>query len=189
MLVAEIEHVVAEHSQDYVFVHCGVVALDGGALVLPGTSMSGKSTAIGALLRAGCTYYSDEYAVLDSSGLVHPYPRHIGVRAEGSRRPAPVAPEMLGAKAVGGPPVPVTAVVVTEYDPGASAYEPRRAAAGEGVMRLLENTVQATIAPARCLDALTAAVRNAVILIGRRGGADDFASTLLARLAEAWAGA
>jgi hypothetical protein len=30
---------------------------------------------VAELVRAGATYYSDEFAVLDSRGRVHPFPR------------------------------------------------------------------------------------------------------------------
>src|SRR5581483_1001800 len=43
-----------------VFVHAGVVAWRGRALVIPGPSNSGKSTLVAALVAAGAAYYSDE---------------------------------------------------------------------------------------------------------------------------------
>src|SRR5918994_2119193 len=66
---------VAEFAPRRVFVHAGVVGWRGRAILLPGASHAGKSTLVAALLRAGATYYSDEYAVLDLSGRVHPYAR------------------------------------------------------------------------------------------------------------------
>src|SRR4051794_25537583 len=38
---------------DHVFVHAGVVAFDGHALVIPGPSFSGKTTLVAACVRAG----------------------------------------------------------------------------------------------------------------------------------------
>ena len=64
---------VANYAPDRVFVHAGVVAWRGRALVLPGTSFAGKTTLVAELVRAGAIYYSDEYAVLDEQGRVHPY--------------------------------------------------------------------------------------------------------------------
>jgi len=57
---------VAEGARSRVFVHAGVVGWRGGAILLPGRSLAGKSTLVDALIRAGATYYSDEYAVLDA---------------------------------------------------------------------------------------------------------------------------
>jgi hypothetical protein len=34
-------------------------------------SYSGKTTLVSELIRAGATYYSDEYAVIDERGRVH----------------------------------------------------------------------------------------------------------------------
>src|SRR5687768_17180193 len=55
---------VAAHARGRVFVHAGVVGWRGRAIVLPGRSFAGKSTLVRALLAAGATYYSDEFAVL-----------------------------------------------------------------------------------------------------------------------------
>src|SRR6266536_3494305 len=59
---------VAEHARHRVFVHAGVVGWQGNAILIPGLSHSGKTTLVDQLVRAGATYYSDEYAVLDESG-------------------------------------------------------------------------------------------------------------------------
>lgn len=76
----KIEYAVAERSQDYVFVHAGVVAVNGELLLFPGESFSGKSTLVAALVQQGATYFSDEYAVVTTEGIVLPYPRPISLR-------------------------------------------------------------------------------------------------------------
>ena len=70
---SDLQLYVAERAARRVFVHAGVVGWRGRAILLPGPSMSGKSTLVAELVRAGATYYSDEYAVLDARGRVHPY--------------------------------------------------------------------------------------------------------------------
>src|SRR5262245_28191234 len=52
---------IAENARDRVFVHAGAVGWKGRALLLPGRTFAGKSTLVAALVRAGATYYSDEY--------------------------------------------------------------------------------------------------------------------------------
>ena len=79
-LEADLRHHVAEHAPRRVFVHAGVVGFRGRAIVIPGRSHSGKSTLVGELIRAGATYYSDEYAVLDARGRVHPFAKPISIR-------------------------------------------------------------------------------------------------------------
>lgn len=81
-LAGDIEYAVAERSETYVFVHAGVVAINGAALIFPGESHSGKSTLVAALVDRGATYYSDEYAVVTNEGLVMPFPRHLSLRTD-----------------------------------------------------------------------------------------------------------
>ena len=70
----------AEWARERVFGHAGVVAHEGKALMVPARSMCGKSSLVKALLRAGAEYFSDEFAVLDTEGRVHPYPRRLSIR-------------------------------------------------------------------------------------------------------------
>lgn len=60
------------------FVHAGVAALDGVAVVLPAPPDHGKSTTVAALVRSGFDFLSDEAAALDpADGRVHPFPRPL----------------------------------------------------------------------------------------------------------------
>lgn len=60
---------------DLVWVHAGVAARDGRAHLFCGPSGQGKSTLVGALVRLGWTYLSDEIGAIDASaGVVHPFP-------------------------------------------------------------------------------------------------------------------
>ena len=65
---------------DVAVVHGGVVAHDGRALLLPGPTHAGKSTLVAELVRRGAPYFSDEYALIDADGRVHPYPRALLLR-------------------------------------------------------------------------------------------------------------
>ncbi len=80
---SELERFVALTARTRLFVHAGVVGWRDCAILLPGRSFSGKTTLVTAMVRAGASYYSDEYAVLDSRGRVHPYPKPPSIR-EGS---------------------------------------------------------------------------------------------------------
>src|SRR5262245_29166046 len=72
-LSQDIDNMVAQRSRAMLFVHAGVVGWRGLAIVIPGRSHSGKSTLVAELVRRGAVYYSDEFAVLDETGRVHPY--------------------------------------------------------------------------------------------------------------------
>lgn len=79
-LEGEIQLYVAEFADPELFIHAGVVAWQGRAIVLPGSSFAGKSTLVTSLVEAGATYLSDEYAVFDEAGRVRPYPRRVSLR-------------------------------------------------------------------------------------------------------------
>ena len=64
---------VAFRAPDQIFLHAGAVAYLGRMIVLPAAALTGKSTLVAALVRAGATYYSDQFAVVDEQGRVHPY--------------------------------------------------------------------------------------------------------------------
>src|SRR5262245_9461677 len=79
-LESDLQTHIAQNAVNRVFLHAGVVGWRSQALLVAGGSFSGKSTLVAALLRLGATYYSDEYAVLDGRGQVHPYARRISLR-------------------------------------------------------------------------------------------------------------
>jgi hypothetical protein len=166
-----------------IFVHAGVVEWRGQAIVIPGRSMSGKSTLTAELVRAGATYYSDEYAVLDERGRVHPYPRRLGLRSPGSDEQTKVRAEELGGR-VGSKPLPVGMVVVSQYHEGAR-WRPRQLSAGQGALEVLANTVPARTRPEQSLSSIQQAVLNARILKGRRGEAKETAESILQSLSRA----
>src|SRR5258705_5309814 len=78
---SHVQLTVAEYAPRRVFVHSGVVGWKGAAILIPGLSYSGKTSLVAELIRAGATYYSDEYAVIDERGRVHAYPRPLGIRS------------------------------------------------------------------------------------------------------------
>src|ERR1700676_1306538 len=107
----------AEASSNMTFLHAGVVGWQGRAIVIPGRSFSGKTTLVREMLRLGATYYSDEFAVVDNAGLVHPFARPLGIRKEGSDAQTKYTAERLGAKSGVGP-LPVAMAVISEYKTG-----------------------------------------------------------------------
>lgn len=181
---ADLQLHVAELAPRRVFVHAGVVGWRGRAILLPGRSMAGKSTLVAALLRAGATYYSDEYAVLDGRGRVHPYARPLTLRTEtGGRDRQP--PESLGTRRPKRlPALPVGLVALCRYREGAR-WRPRRLPGGAAALALVANTVSAQRAPARALGAIRAVVLGAPVLEGLRGEAGEAAAALLGRIGNA----
>jgi hypothetical protein len=181
MLDAQIRMFIAANAPDRIFVHAGVVACDGRAVVLPGESFSGKTTLVAALVREGATYYSDEYAVLDADGRVHPYARRLSIRSDGGEPAQERHVGELGGVAAEES-AEVSAVVVTRYRRDA-VWQPTRLSAGEGVVALLANTVPAQERPEESLRVLSRAVTGAIVLESDRGEAGHVAAALLDELA------
>jgi hypothetical protein len=180
-LEADLHLYVAERATRRIFVHAGVVGWNDKAIVLPGRTFTGKSTLVSELLRLGATYYSDEYAVLDHKGRVHPFPRPLSIRGDDrSARPVRRTPEEFGAE-VGRKPLPVGLVAFSHFKAGAR-WRPRSLSAGQGVMALLENTVPARRRPGASLATLRLAVAGGRVLKGARGEARDMARSLLDRV-------
>src|SRR5215218_1104798 len=152
---AQLRGHIALHSPDRVFVHAGTVGYRGRAIVIPGESFSGKTTLVAELVRAGATYYSDEYAVLDADGLVHPFPKPLSIRPPdglGVRTDV----EQLGGTA-GTEPLPLGLVVVSQYRRDAT-WQPRTLSQGETVIQLVAHTIPATARPEETMNAIRQAV-------------------------------
>ena len=168
--------VVAEHAPDKVFIHAGVVARDGKAIVIPANSFAGKTTLVAELVKNGAEYYSDEYAVIDAAGLVHPFPRDLSVR-DSSFLETDVSVEALGGR-IGVTPVPIRAVLLTEYGENAQ-WDPKRLTTGQGIIEMIPHTIARNSNTEFSLKVLNTAVRDAIILKGLRGDARDFATKFL----------
>lgn len=175
--VAELELWVAEHALKRIFVHAGVVAVNGRALLLPGRSLAGKTTLTAALVRAGAAYGSDEYAPLLADGRVETYPRPLWVRPiEGGDRRRETAAE-LGGKTFDGA-IPVGGVAVLHYD-ASPGWATSAATRGAALLGLVDNCVPARSRPQAMLEAMAAALADARAMTGTRGDADEAAHRLI----------
>lgn len=178
---SELQILVADNAQRRIFVHAGVVGRKNQAVVMPGMSLSGKTTLVSKLVQAGAKYYSDEYAVLDENGLVHPFPRPLGIRHPGEFETSRVDVASLGG-VPGSRPLPVRLVISTSYRAGAK-WRPRQLTRGRAVLELLANTVSARSQTKLALATLPKAVRAAEVLKGVRGEADEVVERILERVA------
>jgi len=184
VLESELRQSLAARAKRRTFVHAGVVGWRGRAIVVPGRSRSGKTTLVAELIRAGAEYLSDEFAVLDGRGRVHPFAKTLSVRGAGGcdlhvRRPS--AEELGGRSAT--EPLPVGLVVLATHSPGAE-WQPETLTPGRAVIEMLAHTVPARLRPEESLSALERAVARAAVLMGERGEASELAPRLL-RLVEA----
>ena len=166
-LEGELLLTVALMAESYVFVHAGVVELDGAAVVLPGRSGAGKTTLVAALVRAGATYYSDEMAVFDTEGRVLPFARALRLRDGATRRR--ITPAELGSS-IGREAIPVGKILATSYSQDAR-WRPRPLTPARTLMALFDNAVAAARDPERVLTVLERVIAGTTSLKGRRGEA------------------
>jgi len=139
-LVAEdIQHVLAHRARELLFLHAGAVAWQGRAIVLPGRSGCGKSRLVAELLAAGAGYVSDELAVIDSRGRVHPYARPVALRqGRGVER----IPAQEWRAAVPAKPVEASAFFFLRYRPG-QPWTVERLTPGQAVLAALRHALAA----------------------------------------------
>jgi hypothetical protein len=154
VLRGELVSHVGKLAKDCVFVHAGAVGWKGRAIVMPGDSYAGKSTLVAALIRAGATYYSDEIAVLDEDGNLHPYARPLQMRKPDSavQRSTPV----------------------TRFP-----WRVERLSPGLAVAHGMRHTYPVRVSPGRALQTWARTVDGAAIWAWRRGDAKQAAQELL----------
>ncbi|MFL6257420.1 MAG: hypothetical protein ACJ74T_20640 [Pyrinomonadaceae bacterium] len=179
---SDLQLFVAEAARRRVFVHAGVVGWKGRAVLVPGRSFTGKTTLTAELVKAGADYYSDEFAVLDREGRVHPYAKQLAVRGEGFRQQK-VSVEEFGGRAATKP-LPVGLVVMSEFREGAR-WRPQTLSMGQGSLALLANTVPARLRPLEVLETLERVVRGATVIRGARGEAAEAVRSILERASRA----
>ena len=175
-LESHLELYVAEHSRSRVFLHAGVVAWQGRAIVIPGRSYSGKSTLVAALVKAGATYYSDEFAPIDARGRVHAYRVPLRLRLRAGELPKRVIPTPRDPDL---PPLPVGLIVVTAYARGARWHH-RTLTPGRAALEVIRHAVSARRTPERVVERLSRLTASARLVKGRRGPATEAARRVLA---------
>jgi hypothetical protein len=175
-LASHSERFVSEHAPDHLFVHAGVVGWEGRAVVMPGASFAGKTTLVQAWLEAGATYYSDEFAVLDRAGRVHPFARPLAIRGGVNEADHRVPVASLGAES-GTTPIPIGLVLVTSYRAGAH-WRPRRLTPALALLALMRHTIAARGNPEHSMPILKHAVSGGVAFAGVRGEARRLVSSI-----------
>jgi hypothetical protein len=179
LLDSQVRVFIGRKAPDAIFVHAGAVGFRDRAIVLPGASFSGKTSLVAALVEAGATYYSDEFAVVDEHGLVHPYPKALSVRGEDLMQTHHQVSSLGWIP--GEDPLPIGLIAVTRYHRGA-LWRPRRLSPGEGALALFANTIPAQERPAESMRALKRAAQTAVVIESDRDEATSVVAALLAEL-------
>lgn len=172
----------ASYNTEVVFVHAGVVLSDSGLIVFPGPTFAGKTSLVKALVELGCSYFSDEYAVIDKNGLVQPFPRTMTTRSEKPGKYHFSSPESLGWSPSLKSREPAL-FCLTEFQEGVD-WKPVQLSHGQGLIKALANAVAARVSPELVLKHLKAAITRSVVIEGPRGEASVMAPRLLSWLKE-----
>lgn len=174
--VKALDDAVVQRIKTFRAVHAGVVIIEGRALLLPGATHAGKSSLVAELLRRGASHFSDEYALIDSQGLAHPYPRPLLLR-NGRPLQSLVLPQELNA-AFATQPAPVAWILALDYA-SHHAWNVQEISQGEVVMLLLRNTPHEMAQSPEMVDYFLRMARNAVCYEGQRGDAVEAATHVL----------
>lgn len=163
----------------FVLLHAAVVGWQGRAILLPGSSWSGKTTLAMALVEAGATYYSDEYAVLDRNARVHSYLRPPRVRAGNDTARRLEDAISLGLRPP--PPLPVGLVLISSYSENA-VWRPRPLTCSEALFEMLAHGIAVRYKPELSLRVLREVSSRARSFKTERGDARATAKVVLHRL-------
>jgi hypothetical protein len=163
-------------------VHAGVVQVGNKAVLLPGGTHAGKSPLVAELVRRGANYFSDDYALIDAAGSVHPYARPLLLSgaATGQKRPEQQSPtpveELDGESAR--EPVSVAWVVSVQFEQ-TSSWCLNPVPQSEDLLILLRNTPHILSEQPHILEALGRASASAKCFVGRCGDAPDATARIL----------
>jgi hypothetical protein len=157
-------------------VHAGTVLWGERALLLPGGTHAEKSSLVAELLRHGATYFSDEYALIDSDGLVHPYPWPLLVR-NGRPEQVPILPSECNAS-VGEAPAPVGWILSLQYLSGCT-WSVAAITQSEALLTLLRNTPHILAESPEMVRVFERAVTGATCYAGHRNEAADAVDQIL----------
>lgn len=175
-LIQVLDETVVRRLTTWRAVHAGAVLYGGRVLLFPGLSHAGKSSLVSEMVRRGATYFSDEYALIDAEGLVHPYPRPLLVR-NGSPEQLPVLARELNA-GIGDAPAPVGWIFAVRYVPG-SEWSLAPVSQGEALMMLLQNTPHFLTDSPQMVGTFQRAVAGASCFAGQRNEASEAVTKII----------
>ncbi len=180
---SKIRLAVAEFAQDFVFLHAGVVSYKGKAIIVPAKSFSGKTTLVAEFSKRGLEYYSDEYAVIDQNGLVHPFTKKLSMRGiiDDYTQVDFDVEEMGGKKGV--KPIEVGLILVSKYTKKGK-FNPKLETSGFGIIESIANSVSIRQNPKFVLQVLSIITNRAKIVKTGRGDAARFVDKFLPYLEE-----
>lgn len=169
---------VAHHARRELFLAAGVVAYRDRVIVIVGLSQIARVDLVTALVRAGCTYLSSEYApVTKDLGLVLPFPNLLPIRDEPDERARLRPVEALGGVAEARM-LPIGLVVIADHRPS-GRWRQCEVSEGWAVLALMNCAPLARSNPQIALRTLVRATSGATALAVTLGDMDEAAHSLL----------
>ncbi|MCA1626063.1 MAG: hypothetical protein LC768_16440 [Acidobacteria bacterium] len=172
---------IAEFAVSKVFLHAGVVEWKGKAIIIPANSLQGKTTLVTELVKKGALYYSDEYAVIDENGFVHPFPKMLSLRGIVDKHTqVDYAVETLGGRA-GSERIPVGLFLLTGFELGwkPKRWKPKFLTAGQGILEIIPHVISIRNNTKFAIKTLNKVAKRAIIVKSKRGEAKEFADLLI----------
>lgn len=183
LIESQIRMTVAEFAEDFVFLHAGAIGYKGKAIIIPARSFSGKTSLVAEFAKRGFEYYSDEYAVLDRNGLVHPFTKKLSIRGIiDDYQQVDIGVEELGGRK-GVVPLEVGLILVSRYVKGGK-FTPELVSAGAGIIESIANSVSIRQNPQFVLQVLSLVTNRAKIVKTNRSEAKKFVDRFLVYLEE-----
>lgn len=177
-LESQLRLTVAEFAKNHVFIHAGAVGYKDKAIIIPGVSFSGKTTLVAELTKRGLDYYSDEYAVIDTEGKLHPFPKQLSMRGIiDAYTQVEIPVEELGGKK-GVKPLEIGMILVTKYRENAK-FRPEEISTGKGIIESLANSVSIRQSPQMVLQTLSIVTSKAKVIKTNRNQVEKFADKFL----------
>jgi hypothetical protein len=161
------------------FLRGGAVGWGDSAIIFPSDDAADVSAVVAALVRAGGTYYSGKYAVLDERGRVHPYTTSFGTDAGGGQSDA--APGEPSNLAHSQRPLPAGLIVFTGSE-SRTPFDSRLLSPAQAVIALVRYTVVSRLRPAYALKTLERTASSATTLELSGGPAEAALAPLFDRL-------
>lgn len=170
---------VAANTREKLFIHAGAVGWNGRGLILPAQSFAGKTSLVLELCRLGATYYSDEYAVIDDQGHLHPFPKDLSIRGPGGRHDRRDAEISEFGGILAEQPLPTSLILFSSFEEGRRSWSPSQITAGEALLRLVPHMIAFPKDPEFCLRIGGILVEKSARFEALRGDVKEFAPRIL----------
>ena len=163
-----------------IFLHAGAVAWKNKGIIIPANSYDGKTTLTAEFTKLGATYFSDEYAIINSNGELLPYPKTLSIRKPDEYDQKETTVEEIGGKSAElNSCVPVKLVLLAKFSKSTKTWKPKQLTQASATLELMKHTFPLRTFPEIVVGNLHNLTKNAIVLKGNRGEAKEFAQLII----------